>query len=218
VFANGGYRINPYLIERITDNTGKVLAQADPAQAGAEENRVLDARNAYVMDSLLAEVVRSGTAARALSLKRGDLRGKTGTTNDSHDAWFSGYSNENVVGIAWIGFDQPRSLGDRETGGGLALPIWLSYMEKALRGMPEKERAMPEGIVHANGDIYYAENVPRGGGGGGNALPADPSLVPAAGDPRPRPEAAPASPAIPARPAAQQMAQQSEDWNRMYTR
>ena len=162
VFANGGYKVNPYLIARITDNNGRVLAQADPAKAGAEENRVLDPRNAYVMDSLLQEVVRSGTAARAMSLKRNDLRGKTGTTNDSHDAWFAGYSNENLVGIAWIGFDQPRSLGDRETGGGLALPIWMAYMEKALRGLPEKERAMPEGMVRANGDIYYVENLPRG--------------------------------------------------------
>jgi len=163
VFANGGYKVNPYLIARITDNNGRVLAQADPAKAGAEENRVLDPRNAYVMDSLLQEVVRSGTAARAMSLKRNDLRGKTGTTNDSHDAWFAGYSNENLVGVAWIGFDQPRSLGDRETGGGLALPIWMAYMEKALRGLPEKERAMPEGMVRANGDIYYVENLTRGG-------------------------------------------------------
>jgi penicillin-binding protein 1A len=162
VFANGGYKINPYLIARITDNNGRVLAQADPAKAGAEENRVLDPRNAYVMDSLLQDVVRSGTAARAMSLKRNDLRGKTGTTNDSHDAWFAGYSNENLVGIAWIGFDQPRSLGDRETGGGLALPIWMAFMEKALRGLPEKERAMPDGLVRANGDVYYVENLPRG--------------------------------------------------------
>jgi penicillin-binding protein 1A len=163
VFANGGYKINPYLIGKITDSTGKVLAEANPVLANQEENRVLDVRNAYVMDSLLQEVVRSGTAAKALSLQRGDLRGKTGTTNDSHDAWFAGYSNENVAGIAWIGFDQPRSLGDRETGGGLALPIWISYMSTALKGVPEKVRVMPEGLVHTNGDIYYVENVPRPG-------------------------------------------------------
>lgn len=161
VFANGGYKVNPYFISRITDNQGRLLAQAEPARAGQEENRVLDARNAYVMDSMLQDVVRAGTATRALALKRGDLRGKTGTTNDSNDAWFAGYSNENVVGVAWMGFDQPKSLGDRETGGGLALPIWISYMEKALKSVPEKERARPEGLVNANGDLYYVENLSR---------------------------------------------------------
>ena len=205
VFANGGYKINPYLIERITDNNGKVLAQAEPAMAGVDENRVLDARNAYVMDSLLQEVVRSGTAARAMSLKRTDLRGKTGTTNDSHDAWFSGYSNENVVGIAWIGFDQPRSLGDRETGGGLALPIWMSYMEKALRGVPEKERAMPEGLTTANGDLYYVENVPRG-----SSLPPPSGELPVAAPPA----AVSSAPAAP--PAGTPVQQAIDQQNKIY--
>jgi penicillin-binding protein 1A len=114
------------------------------------------------MDSLLREVVRSGTAARALSLKRSDLAGKTGTTNDSHDAWFAGYQ-PGVAAVTWVGFDQPRKLGDRETGGGLALPIWMSYMGKALRGMPERSREAPPGVVNVDGDWYLAENTPGQG-------------------------------------------------------
>jgi len=161
VFANGGYKVNPYLITRITDNRGQVLTQVEPVRVGETAPRAIDSRNAYIMDDLLQEVVRSGTATRALSLKRGDLRGKTGTTNDSHDAWFAGYSNENIVGVSWVGYGKPRSLGDRETGGGVALPIWISYMERALQGMPEKTRAMPEGVANSHGDLAYVENVNR---------------------------------------------------------
>ncbi|GGI19568.1 penicillin-binding protein 1A [Oxalicibacterium faecigallinarum] len=159
VFANGGYKINPYLISKITDANGRLLSQAKPDLAGDENNRVIDARNAFLMDSMLKDVVNSGTATRALSLKRTDLAGKTGTTNDSFDAWFAGYQPE-LVGVAWIGFDQPRNLGSRETGGGLALPVWIGYMEKALKGVPMAERQVPEGIIMANGDYFYAENPP----------------------------------------------------------
>ena len=164
VFANGGYKVNPYFIARITDGAGRDVARVDRMQAGDEANRVIDARNAFVTDSLLRTVARSGTAARITAvLKRNDLAGKTGTTNDSHDAWFAGYSNDNIVGIAWIGFDQPKSLGDRETGGGLALPIWLGYMTKALNGVVEKERVMPPGVVNVAGEVYYVENQPGRG-------------------------------------------------------
>jgi len=164
VFANGGYKINPYIISRISDSAGHDLADVSKVVADDEANRVIDARNAFIMDSLLRTVARSGTAARiTAALKRNDLAGKTGTTNDSHDAWFAGYSNDNLVGIAWIGFDQPRSLGDRETGGGLALPIWLGYMSKALKGVPEKPRVMPEGVVNVDGEVYYTENQPGHG-------------------------------------------------------
>jgi penicillin-binding protein 1A len=113
------------------------------------------------MDSMLRGVVRNGTARRALSLNRTDLAGKTGTTNDSHDAWFAGYSPA-VVAITWVGHDQPRKLGDRETGGGLALPIWMTYMGKALAGVPEQTPTPPEGVVEVNGDFYYAESAPAG--------------------------------------------------------
>ncbi|MFZ6842904.1 penicillin-binding protein 1A [Undibacterium sp. RuTC16W] len=162
VFANGGYKINPYLISKITDTNGKVLSQANPDKSGDEANRVIDERNAFLMDSMMKDVVRFGTATKALSLKRPDIAGKTGTTNDSFDAWFAGYQAK-LVGIAWIGFDQPRNLGNKETGGGLALPIWIGYMQRALKDIPIEERPVPNGIISANGDFYYAENPPGTG-------------------------------------------------------
>lgn len=160
VFANGGYKINPYLISKITDADGKILSVAKPDTAGDEANRVIDERNAFLMDSMLRDVVRFGTATKALSLKRNDIAGKTGTTNDSMDAWFAGYQAK-IVGIAWIGYDQPRNLGNRETGGGLALPIWISYMQRALRDAPIMERPVPNGIIQAEGDYFYVENPPN---------------------------------------------------------
>ncbi|HEU5436605.1 MAG TPA: penicillin-binding protein 1A [Telluria sp.] len=174
VFANGGYRVSPYLISRVTDSDGKVLSEARPEKAGVEANRVIDARNAFLVDSMLKDVVRHGTATKALSLKRTDLSGKTGTTNDSIDAWFAGYQPK-VVGIAWIGYDQPKNLGNRETGGGLALPIWIGYMQKALKGVPVEERTVPSGLVQVNGEYYYAESPP---GVGVTALEAAPPAVP----------------------------------------
>lgn len=162
VFASGGYRVNPYLIARVTDADGTVLMEARPLKAGDEANRVITARNAYVMDSLLRDVTRVGTAARASALKRADLGGKTGTTNDSHDAWFAGYGG-GLVAVGWVGFDQPRSLGDRETGGGLALPIWIAYMQEALKDRPERVLPMPDGVVVLGGEIYYEEFPPGHG-------------------------------------------------------
>jgi penicillin-binding protein 1A len=159
VFANGGYKVSPYLIARVTDADGKVLSQAAPDLAGDEKNRVIDERNAYLMDSMLKDVVRYGTATKALVLKRPDIAGKTGTTNDSIDAWFAGYQPK-LVGIAWIGYDQPKNLGNKETGGGLALPIWIGYMQKALKSIPIEERAVPEGMMLVGDEYYYAENPP----------------------------------------------------------
>ena len=165
VFANGGYKVNPYLIAKVTDANGALLSQANPDKAGDESHRVIDVRNAFLIDSMLKDVVKFGTARKALTLKRTDLAGKTGTTNDSIDAWFAGY-HPKMVGIAWIGFDQPKSLGSRETGGGIALPIWISFMQKALKDMPTEERAVPEGLVQSGGDYHYVEN----GQGGVNSL------------------------------------------------
>ena len=159
VFANGGYKINPYLISKITDADGKILSQVIPEEAGNEANRVIDERNAFLMDSMLKDVVRFGTATKALILKRPDIAGKTGTTNDSFDAWFAGYQTK-LVGIAWIGYDQPKNLGNKETGGGLALPIWIGYMQKALKEIPIEDRPIPNGIIQAEGDFFYAENPP----------------------------------------------------------
>ena len=164
VFANGGYKINPYLIAKVTDSDGNILSQAKPDLAGEEANRVIDERNAFMMNSMLNDVVRFGTANKAMALKRPDLAGKTGTTNDSIDAWFAGYQAK-LVGIAWIGYDQPRNLGNRETGGGLALPIWINYMAKALKSIPVEERAVPEGLIHVGDEYYYAENPPGTGVG-----------------------------------------------------
>jgi penicillin-binding protein 1A len=159
VFANGGYRVNPYLIDRIIDLQGNVVARANPIKAGTESRRVLDPRNVFILDSMLQEVVRSGTATRALALGRNDLAGKTGTTNDSHDAWFAGY-NPSISAVAWVGYDKPRKLGDRETGGGLALPIWIDYMRVALPRTPPIERAMPAGVMTINGEYYTQESRP----------------------------------------------------------
>jgi len=163
VFANGGYRIEPYLISRVTDASGKVLAQARPLQAGDESIRTIDPRNAFLMDSMLRDVVRKGTATAATrELKRRDLAGKTGTTNDSHDAWFVGYA-PGVAGAAWVGFDQPRKLGTRETGGSLALPLWIDYMKVGLKGVPERPVSPPPGVVQIAGEWYYAETQPGQG-------------------------------------------------------
>jgi penicillin-binding protein 1A len=163
VFANGGYRISPYLISKVTDADGKVLSEARPERAGVDANRVIDERNAWLMDSMLRDVARSGTAAKAQQvLKRPDLAGKTGTTNDSIDAWFAGYQ-PHLVGIAWIGYDQPRNLGNKETGGGLALPIWIGFMQKALKDVPVAEREVPAGLVQYGDEYYYVESPPGTG-------------------------------------------------------
>ncbi|WP_310389351.1 penicillin-binding protein 1A [Roseateles sp.] len=156
VFANGGHRVAPQLIAKLTDNKGRVLYDALPLQL-SEDSRTIEARNAFLMTSLLQEVTRSGTAAKAQAqLKRPDIYGKTGTTNDSMDAWFAGYQKE-VVAVVWIGYDQPRKLGDRETGGGLALPIWIEYMGFALRGVAVSEPSAPEGVLNVNGEWYFDE-------------------------------------------------------------
>jgi penicillin-binding protein 1A len=156
VFANGGYRLNPYLVSKLTDQKGRVLTEVKPAVLD-ESLRTLDARNAFIMTSLLQEVTRSGTAAGTQDkLKRPDVYGKTGTTNDSMDAWFAGFQ-PHLVAIVWIGYDNPRKLGDRETGGGLSLPIWIDYMRYALKSIPIEEPPAPEGVVNINGEWYYEE-------------------------------------------------------------
>jgi penicillin-binding protein 1A len=173
VFANGGYLVDPYLIERIVDDRGNLLAQAQPARAGDESLRVIDIRNAFIMNSLMHDVVRYGTGARASALGRNDLAGKTGTTNDNVDAWFAGYQ-PTLVAIAWIGFDQPKKLGRNETGARAALPIWMGYMGAALKGVPEMGADPPEGVVTVKIDpatgmqspetgqpeYFYRENMP----------------------------------------------------------
>jgi len=174
VFANGGYRVAPYLIARITDSKGNVLSQAQPDVAGVKAERAIDPRNAFIMTTLLRDVIAYGTGTKALELKRKDLAGKTGTTNENIDAWFCGF-NQAQVGIAWIGFDQPKTLGTNETGGVAALPIWIAYMQRALKGVPEKLPEAPPGVVQVRinpesglrddgsnlSDWFFAEFTPR---------------------------------------------------------
>ncbi|MDE2452947.1 MAG: penicillin-binding protein 1A [Burkholderiales bacterium] len=157
VFANGGYRLEPVLVSRLTDSMGHVLIQTPP-QAPAPALRVIDARNAFVMTTMLQQVTRSGTAAKAQQiLKRPDLYGKTGTTNESMDAWFAGF-NPTQTAVVWIGYDTPRKLGAGETGGGLALPAWIEYMQHALAGVPVQPLVPPtEGVVNADGSWVYDE-------------------------------------------------------------
>jgi len=175
VFANGGYRIAPYLIARVVDARDNVLSEAQPVVAGENAERVIDPRNAWIMTSLLKDVIGYGTATRAQSLGRKDLAGKTGTTNDMVDAWFCGY-NAAMVGVGWIGFDQPRTLGNNETGSAAALPMWISHMSRALKGTPEAILPMPSGIVAVRisadsglrdeggslTEYFFAEFPPRG--------------------------------------------------------
>jgi penicillin-binding protein 1A len=162
VFANGGYRINPYLISEVDDARGQPLLKAQPLVAGQNAPQTLSARNAYVMNSLLHSVATSGTGAGTNVLHRSDLQGKTGTTNDAKDGWFAGYQ-QSLVAVAWMGYDQPKSLGSREFGAQLALPIWIDYMQHALRGVPEQEPAMPPGLTAENGELFYADKTPGNG-------------------------------------------------------
>ncbi|WP_035058152.1 penicillin-binding protein 1A [Andreprevotia chitinilytica] len=147
VFANTGYRVHSYFVDRIEDARGKVLAKTQPEIAGQNAKRTLDARNAFVMTSIMQDVVRFGTASRAnKALGRPDLAGKTGTTSEMHDAWFAGFQ-PSLVAVAWVGFDQPRTLGGGEYGARLALPIWINFMSKALRNVPVYQYPVPDGVV-----------------------------------------------------------------------
>ncbi len=162
VFANGGYRVNPYLVTRVTDHKDKVLVEKQPPLLN-ETIRAIPQRNAWMIDSLLQSVASGGTAAKAqATLKRTDIYGKTGTTNDSLDAWFAGFQ-PTMAAIAWMGYDTPRKLGDRETGGGLSLPIWISYMETALKGVPVAELPPPAGVVNVGGEWYFDDYAPGRG-------------------------------------------------------
>ncbi|MEP7083427.1 MAG: penicillin-binding transpeptidase domain-containing protein, partial [Betaproteobacteria bacterium] len=192
VFANGGFRITPFLIERIVDGRGNILAKTEPAVAGADAEQAIDPRNAYVMTALLRGVITGGTATAARSLGRGDLSGKTGTTNDHIDAWFCGF-NYAQVGIAWIGFDQPRGLGSNETGGTSALPIWINYMGKTLKGVPEKPMKPPEGVIAIGGDYFLQEFPPREA----SPVPLLPTQIPPGDAPSALPLTATPAPASP---------------------
>lgn len=165
VFANGGFKVEPFIVKEIIDGQGRTVAKVDPPVAGRSAPRVIDPRNAWLVDSMLQDVVSRGTAVRAKALRRQDLAGKTGTTNDYVDAWFAGYSPD-IVAVSWVGFGQPRNLGRGETGSRAALPIWINYMRTALKDVPEKARALPPGLLpvslpgKAHVDYHYAEYPP----------------------------------------------------------
>ena len=161
VFANGGYRVAPYFITRIEDVKGNVVMQARAERAGETAERVIDARNAFIMTSMLGDVVKMGTAARAMQLGRNDLAGKTGTTNEFVDAWFCGFGTR-LVAVAWIGFDNPHTLGHNETGGQAALPMWMQYMGKVMKGVEEEPRSAPEGVVQVRIDAESGLRDPNG--------------------------------------------------------
>ena len=184
VFANGGYRINPYLITKITDQKGKVLVET-PAPVRNESARAIDGRNAFIMSSLLQEVARSGTAAKAQAmLKRTDLYGKTGTTNDSIDTWFVGYQ-PTLTAAVWMGYDTPKKLGDRETGGGLSLPIWIDFMSYALKGVPVAELPVPAGVLNLGGEWFYEEYARGAGVSSVGMRDAPPATTDGTGQPSP---------------------------------
>ncbi len=157
IFANGGYQVKPWVISKITDSKGKVLSEFKPPESAREEDRVIDARNSFIIDSMLREVTRNGTgAAASVKLQRNDLAGKTGTTSDAVDGWFAGYAG-GIVAVSWMGYDDPRSLGGREFGATLALPIWIDSMRVSLHGKPIQVRNAPDGVVQIEGDWSYAE-------------------------------------------------------------
>jgi penicillin-binding protein 1A len=172
VFANGGFRLTPYFIQRIEDAKGVILNKAAPVIAGETAEQVIDVRNAFTMVSMMQDVIRHGTGFQAMKLGRSDLAGKTGTTSDSMDAWFCGFQ-PTIVGIAWIGFDTPRTLGKGETGARAALPIWMDYMANALKDVPQMAYTMPDNMVAArinnsglrdpNGELteyFYQDKLP----------------------------------------------------------
>jgi len=160
VFANGGHLVSPRLIKTIRDQRKRVLYQSQDV-ALDNSNQVISPRNAFMVGDLLNEVARSGTGARSQrELERPDLFGKTGTTNDSQDAWFVGYQPSRAAAV-WVGYDNPQKLGSRETGGGLSLPIWIDYMRVALDGTPIQMPVVPNGVFSSGGDWYFSEMGPN---------------------------------------------------------
>ena len=170
VFANGGFLVTPYLVERVTDSKGSAVFAAAPAVACTDcpgetaAPQAISAANAFVMTDMMTDVIQRGTATSAKSLGRSDLAGKTGTTNDRRDAWFVGF-NADVTAAVWVGFDQERSLGDTEEGGRTALPMWIAFMEEALRDRPEHRLPEPPGVVRMWVDRSTGRPTSAGGSG-----------------------------------------------------
>ena len=196
VFANGGYSVEPYLIAKIVDGNGKVISQATPRTTLPDEARVIDPRNAYVTDTMLREVTRSGTGAAVARLGRPDLAGKTGTSSDAVDGWFAGYGG-GIVAVSWMGYDDSKSLGGKEFGATVALPIWMDYMKVAMQSRPPQERPVPAGLTQVDGEWLYDEFT---GDAARHSLDVD-DATPGAENVAPAPAGAAATPPAPAAPA-----------------
>lgn len=156
VFANGGYKVSSYVIDKIYDSSNNLRAQMKPQVAGETAPQVIDPRNAYIMYKLMQDVIRRGTATRANALGRSDIAGKTGTTNDNKDAWFVGFNPQTVTAV-YVGFDKPASMGKAGYGGTIALPVWINYMRHALKGTPSKGMEVPSGMVNRGGEYFLKE-------------------------------------------------------------
>lgn len=156
VFANGGYKVSHYVIDKIYDGNGQLRAQMQPMVAKQNAPQVIDPRNAYIMYTMMKSVVQQGTATRARATGRSDIAGKTGTTNDNKDAWFVGF-NPNLVTAVYIGFDKPRSMGRSAFGGTIALPVWVDYMRHALKGQPNVTMPVPPGMISQGGSYFLKE-------------------------------------------------------------
>jgi penicillin-binding protein 1A len=157
--ANGGFLTKPYFIDRILDYSGKLVRRYEPLSAGNEAYRIIDARHAYILHNMLSDVVYSGTARKAKILERPDLAGKTGTTNDAVDAWFAGYQPA-ISAVTWFGYDNPKSLGEKQTGSGIALPIWVNFMREILKRQPIVFQPEPAGIIRINDGLFTSESLP----------------------------------------------------------
>jgi penicillin-binding protein 1A len=199
VFANGGYSVEPYLIAKIVDGDGKVIQEAKPRTTLPDEARVIDPRNVFVMDTMMREVTRSGTGGAVARLGRPDLAGKTGTSSDAVDGWFAGYGG-GIVAVSWMGYDDSKSLGGKEFGATVALPIWIDYMRVAMQSRPPQERPVPTGLTQVNGEWLFDEFT---GDAARHSLDMDEEPSGAENVEPGAPAAAAAAPAAPAAPNAE---------------
>ena len=162
MIANGGYYVKPFFIDRIVDNDGKLIRKYEPLKIGNEKFRVIDAKHAFILNNILSEVIKNGTGRKARVLRRPDIAGKTGTTNNAVDAWFAGYQST-LTAITWFGFDSPKSLGKNQTGSAVALPFWIDFMKEALKDVPVSFVPEPYGIIRINNNLYTNETMPPNG-------------------------------------------------------
>ncbi|WP_348697760.1 penicillin-binding protein 1A [Duganella fentianensis] len=196
VFANGGYEVEPYFIAKIVDGSGKVISETKPRTSLPDEARKIDPRNAYVADSLMRQVTRTGTGAAVAKLGRPDLAGKTGTSSDAVDGWFAGYGG-GIVAVSWMGYDDSKSLGGKEFGATVALPIWIDYMKVALQNRPAQERPVPAGLTQVNGEWLFDEFM---GDAARHSLDMEDYVPPGGENVAPTPPASPTTPTTPATP------------------